>query len=309
MTRLALVEPKTLLGEAVRDSIGGETSPWDQIELFALDAEEVGAVTEVGGRAAIVQALEEDTFDSFDTVVFCDPETAPATVRSVPDRCTAIVIDPSEPLANAVAVVAGVNDDDASGSGVLVSPSPVVIMLAHLLSPLRGVATVQVTAHGLQPASARGKGGLDELFDQTRAILSMSDERPDSEFGTQLAFNLLPWRGTSAQLGQQLDTILGNDFESHIQLSQAGVFHGCCASIFLDTADSLSPDRLRDRLQDHPLVELSEVPELLGPVAASTTDRILVGEIVEPPGRGLWLWCCADNLTLSAVNAMALARP
>ena len=73
MSRLAIVEPKTLMGEAVREAIASRASSWDQIELFSTDSEEVGAVTEVAGRAAIVQSLEDDTLDAFGTVLFCAP--------------------------------------------------------------------------------------------------------------------------------------------------------------------------------------------------------------------------------------------
>jgi aspartate-semialdehyde dehydrogenase len=180
-------------------------------------------------------------------------------------------------------------------------------MLAHLLASLEDVAPLEVAAHVLQPASARGKGGLDELFDQTRAILSMTDERPEERFGTQLAFNLLPWNASTPALGSQLEAVLPWELDARVQLSQAGVFHGCTAGVFLKTSTPLESSALTDRLLDRPLVEAAPAPEYLGPVVAASHDKILVGAVTTTGGRGHWLWCCADNLSLSAGNAVALA--
>lgn len=309
MSRLAIVEPKTLMGEAVREAIASRASSWDQIELFSTDSEEVGAVTEVAGRAAIVQSLEDDTLDDFGTVLFCARETDLAVSRSVPSHCQAIFIDPETPLDEAVPVVAGINSEQLAESTRIVSPAPGVLLLAHLLAPLRDLGDLEVVAHVLQPASAHGKAGLDELFEQSRAILSMSDQRPEELFGTQLAFNLLPWAGSSAPLGSHLQTILGTAWQAHIHLSQAGVFHCCSAGIFLIVDNDPGAAELQDLLLENPLVERPENPELLGPVAAATADKILIGEPTSSPPRGYWLWSCMDNLAFSANNALALAQP
>lgn len=308
MSRLAIVEPKTLMGEAVRHSVNSQSNAWDQIELYTTDLEEVGAVTEVAGQAAIVQSLEGDTLDAFDTVLFCHREVDLDLWRSVPGHCTAISIDPDTPLDDAVPTVAGINSEQLTGATRLVSPAPGVLLLAHLLAPLRALGDLEVVAHVLQPASAHGKAGLDGLFEQARAILSMSDQRPDDLFGTQLAFNLLPWAGSSAPLSSQLETILGADLEARIHLSQAGVFHCCSAAIFLGVAKDPGAAGLQELLLESPLVERPENPELVGPVAAATADKILIGEITPSPVKGYWLWSCMDNLTFSASNALSLAR-
>ena len=309
MSRLAIIEPKTLMGEAVREAIASRASVWDQIELFTTDSEEVGRVTEVADRAAIVQSLEDDTLDAFDAVLFCHREIDLGVWKSVPGHCQAIFIDPETPLADAVPAVAGINSEHLAGSTRLVSPAPGVLLLAHLLAPLRELGDLEVIAHVLQPASVHDKAGLDELFGQTRAILSMSDQRPEEVFGTQLAFNLLPWPGSSAPLSSHLQTILGTTWEARIHLSQAGVFHCCSAGIFLSVENDPGAAELQDLLLENPLVERPENPELLGPVAAATKDKILIGELTSSPVKGYWLWSCMDNLAFSASNALALAQP
>jgi len=308
MSRIAIIEPKTLLGEAVRDGLAESSSTADEIELFTLDSEAVGAVSEVAGRAAIVQALEDDSLDTFDTALFCDQEIDLDTLRKVPDSCRSILIDPYLSIDDAVPLVAGVNSSDFADAARVVSPPPALLLLAHLLFPLRELGPLEIVAHVLQPASARGQAALDELFAQTRAILSMSDERPEELFGTQMAFNLLPWSVSTATLGRQLEAIVGNEVQAQILLSQAAVFHCCTAAVFLRPAAETELTRVQDLLRDQPLIEVAETPELLGPVTAAASDKILVGEITPNTRNGYWLWCCADNLTLSAANALALAK-
>jgi aspartate-semialdehyde dehydrogenase len=308
VSRLAIVEPKTLMGEAVRDGVASPAGIWDEVELFTTDEEEVGGVTEAAGRAALVQALQEDALDAFDVVLFCGQEIHQDVLDTLPATCRAIFVDPASPVDGAVPVVAGINSEEISAAPRVLSPAPAVILLSHLLAPLRRLGSLEVVAHILQPASARGKAGVDELFEQTRSILTMSEDRPEDVFGTQLAFNLLPWGGASNPLAAQLETILGTDLEVRIQLSQAGVFHCCSAGIFLSTAQDPGAAELQEILLESPLIERAEDPEHLGPVSAATQGKILISDIAPSPVKGYWIWSSMDNLAACADNALSLAR-
>lgn len=308
MSRLAIVEPRTLVGEAIRDGLASSTETWDEIELFTTDEEEAGGVTEVAGRAALVQALQDDALAGFDVVLFCGQEVQQDVLDSLPASCRTIFVDPDSPVDGSIPIVAGINGDEVSEALRVLSPPPAVLLLSHLLAPLRGLGGLEVVAHVLQPASARGKAGLDELFEQSRSIIAMSEERPADIFGTQLAFNLLPWAGSSSALAGQLETILGGDLEARIHLSQAGVFHCCSAGIFLNTANDPGAVELQELLLESPLIERAEDPESLGPVSAATQSKILIGDVAASPVKGYWVWSCVDNLAVSAANALSLAR-
>lgn len=308
MSSLAIIEPKSLLGESVRDAAAAQGESWERIELFTAESEEVGAVSEVVGRAALVQKVTREAVEGFDAVMFCDREPDLELLQSLPASCRVICIDPEVPVPNAVPIVSGINDDDAHSSRRLLSPSPATILLSHLMAPLRDLDDLRLVSHVLLPASARGKAGVDELFAQTRSIISMSDERSQEIFGTQLAFNLLPWTESSATIALDLSTISGLDLDAQILLSQAGVFHCCSAGVFLQAANLPDIEELEDLLLHNPLIERSAAPETLGPVLAATTDKILIGEIQRSPSQGCWLWCCMDNLTFSANNALSIAR-
>ena len=204
MTRLAIIEPRTLVGEAVRDALGSTGDIWDQVDLMTSDTESVGAVTEVGGQAALVQATDPEALAHADVVLFCGPEIDHTGIESLAPSTRTILLDCQEPLTEATPIVAGVNSEEISGTQLIVNPSSATLVLSHLLAPLADCGAIDIVAHVLEPASARDQAGLDELIDQTRAILSMSDERPQAVFGTKLAFNLIPWRITHRDLAGEL---------------------------------------------------------------------------------------------------------
>lgn len=307
MSRLALIDPTTLTGEALRELIAAQADRWDQIELFTTDEEEVGAVTEVAGRAALVQDLDPEILTTLDVALFCGHEIPADVLSAQPGDRRWIFVDPEYPVPGATAIVAGLNEDEGRTADRLVSPAPAVLLVSHLLAPLRRFGSLEAVAHVLLPASARGKAALDELFEQTRSILSMSEERPETIFGTQLSFNLLPWNGVSPDVDGQLEAILGPDVVARVHLSQAGVFHGCSGGVFVRTSPDVGANELEDALGASPWIERSEESERLGPVSAATSRAILISGVKPSPRGGYWFWSCMDNLTASAQNALSLA--
>lgn len=309
MTRLAIVDPRTLLGEAVREAIGTQQGEWTQIDLLTNETDGAGGVTEIGDQAALIQSLDPSQLADAEVALFCGAQPEQVLLEALPPSLRVVLVAPTDGSLDTVPVVAGVNLEQARHSNRLACPSPGVLMLAHLLAGLDDCGEVTVTAHILQPASARDQPGLDELFEQTRAILSMSEERPDAIFGSQLAFNLLPWIGSQDAAVRELTAISGEGLTAQIHTSQAGVFHCCSVGFYLDLERDPGLEEVRSRLHQDPLVEVYEDPEALGPVSAAASERIMLGPVIRSPTRGYWIWAVMDNLTCTANNALAIARP
>lgn len=307
MSRLAIIEPMTLVGRELREALARHRDLFDDIELFTSDPEGTGAVTEVAGRAAWVQQIHRDSLANIDLAIICDGGGESEARDALPSTAVAILIDPLESPAHAVTVVAGVNTERALGQRLLVSPNPAVVQLAHLLYPLQEFGLTQVVVHVLQPASAQGQRGVEELFEQTRAILNMADERPHSVFGTQLAFNLLPWSRPTNQLMDQLEEVVGGAFQLQLFSTQAGVFHSVSLGLLVRFDEDPGLERILAMLETRPQIQISEEPESLGPVTAAATEKILVGTVIPAAGAGYWIWSTMDNLTSGAIlNALAL---
>ena len=296
------------MGEAIGVALGSKADNWDHIELLTADPDGVGGVTEFAGQAALVQAIDPDVLANTDVALFCGSELDHRTLDLLAPTTRAVLVDSPEPIAGTTPIVAGINLEEIAGANRILSPSPAVIILSHLLAPLGDCGRITVVAHVLEPASARDQVGIDELIDQTRAILSLSEERPETVFGTQLAFNLLPWQGTQKDLANELTTVLKSPMKVQIHTSQAGVFHCCSVGFYLDLENDPGLEEVQALLSEDPLVETHHQPDYLGPVAAAASDKILLGQVTPSPSNGYWVWAVMDNLTGAANNAMAIAQ-
>lgn len=312
---LAIVEATTLLGKEVRDTLVARPALWREIRLLTTRDAEVGALTEVAGAAALVQRADADGLTGVDLVFCCGTdEEARKVLGELPAGATAVVLATDLKDYAAIAgqpIVAGVNVGNVSRGRVLLSPHPAVILLAHLLHPLRGLGVEEAVATVIQPASMHGDPGIDELFEQTRQILTMTQRRPSPIFGTQLAFNLLPTPASADPLSTQLREVLAGDPPASLQLLQGGVFHSLSVSLYVRFANPTDAKSLRRTLGKQSHLELAKKPSHLGPVDAAAHENILVGSVSEEPSTpgGFWLWAVMDNLTRGgALNAVELAQ-
>ncbi len=312
MTTLALVNPSSLLGNELKEALERSPGLWTELRLLAGDPEEAGALTELAGAAAMVGPCDREALAGVDLVLRCGEAPDAASLRGLlAPAATLLLVAPAAPPEDAPAIVAGVNLERAVRGGTLVSPHPAVAALALLLAPLAGFGLDEALAWILQPASMRGRAGLDELLEQTRSILAFRPRPPDAVFGHQLAFNLLPTPAASGPFLAELRQILGERPRLGLQIVQAGVFHSLAASLHLRFVDDPGAERLREALAGAPFLRLVERPESLGPIEAAGRDEVLLGALEADPGRpgAYWLWGVMDNLTRGgALNAVAVAE-
>jgi aspartate-semialdehyde dehydrogenase len=173
---------------------------------------------------------------------------------------------------------------------------------------------VDAVATLIQPASAQGDPGIEELFEQTREIVMMSGRTPATVYGAQLAFNLLPAAAETLPLSDLLQKVV-SEMELPpvpLQVIQGGVFHGMALSLhvrFGGSPSSPTLQALRKALTANPYVEIAKDPGHLGPIASATSDKVLVGTIRKDVAGGYWFWAILDNLTRgTALNAVDIAE-
>ena len=140
---LAIVEATTLLGKEIRDTLVGRPNLWREIRLLTTREDEVGALSEVAGAATFVQRADEDGLSGVDLVFCCGTDEEARKVLDVlPESATAVVLATDLKDYAAIAgqpIVSGVNFAKSQHGRVLLSPHPSVVLLAHLLHPLRGL--------------------------------------------------------------------------------------------------------------------------------------------------------------------------
>ena len=308
MSAIAIVHPGTLVGKELREALENRMKSWRDIRLLSTDAEEVGILTEIQGAAAMVQRYEPESLQDASTVYFCGPVAANRPLYGdVPSSALAVVLSPDATPEDGVPVVAGVSSN-ASGSR-LVSPHPAVVLLAHVLHPLRPMQPVDLVGTVIQPASAQGDPGIQELFEQTRQIVAMISRTPTPVYGKQLSFNLLPTASDSLPLSDMLQKVVPEMPPVPLQMVQGGVFHGMAVSLHVRFGGSTTPQALRKALSANPFVEMAEDPKHLGPIDSGTSEKVLVGAIREDQAGGFWFWAVMDNLTRgTALNAVEIAE-
>lgn len=197
---------------------------------------------------------------------------------------------------------------------------PGAIALAMLFARLtRRAAIRRSLVHVFEPASERGQRGLEELRQQTTAVLSFQKLKTDV-FDAQLGFNLLARYGEEALepldwVEQRMERHLASLLSAYpsipmpsLRLIQAPVFHGHSFSVWVEFEENPGPAALARALAETGLDVRSGDPPSNAGIAGQA--GLAVGAIAQDPNqsRACWLWMVADNLRLAAENAVAVAR-
>jgi aspartate-semialdehyde dehydrogenase len=310
LTTLAILHPTNLQGKELRETIEARRRDWWDLRLLSTHEDEIGTLTEVAGAAALVNRYEPEALKGVDLAFFCGTaEESRPLLEELPAETTAILLSPDATLDDGTPVVAGVNSDAAHGRKVLVSPHPAVVILAHLLHPLRGFSPTEAVATLLQSASVKGQPGLEELFENSRQILSMASRTGTPVFGTQLAFNVLPAAMAAETVGDQLHAVLAGAPPVAVQILQGAVFHGIAASVLVRCPSNPTLAAFRKALAGNPVLEAAVKPRLLGPVDVAGSDKVIFGSLRKDDTGAFWLWAVMDNLTRgTALNALEIAE-
>ena len=308
MTAVAVLHPTNLQGKELRETLEARHRDWSDLRLLSTHESEIGTLTEAAGAAALVGRYEPEALRGVDLAFFCGTaEESRPIVAALPAETTAILLS----LEDGWPVVAGINDAAVQGRRALVSPHPAVVLLAHLLHPLRDFSPTEAVATVIQPASMKGQPGLEELFENSRQIVAMTTRATTPVFGTQLAFNVLPATlATGVEtVSDQLSTILAGPPPVTLQILQGAVFHSIAASVLVRCPSNPTLAAFRKALGENPVLEAAVKPRLLGPVDAAASDKVIFGSLRKDDTGAFWLWAVMDNLTRgSALNALEIAE-
>lgn len=309
MSTLALIHPDELVAKELQEQLDRNRALWTDLRLLSDDEAVVGTITEVRGAAAIVQRLEPDSLEGVDVVFLAGNAARNRRLLPLLQGATGILLSPDAGPADGTPVVTGINLADAQPGTVLSSPHPATIALCHVLQPLLTYQPTRVAATVIEPASASGAAGLDEVLDQSRGLLAFQSDLPKTVFGHQLAFNLLPGPDFGPSIAPSVQHVLATEVPIAVNILRGGIFHAHSLSIYVELLDDPGEGSIHGMLGENDVLELVETVGEVGPVLASGRDKILVGDVRPAPQTpgGYWLWAVVDNLTVGGVdNAMAM---
>lgn len=328
-SRLALVGTDSLQGREIKRVLLAQGFPAAGIEFFDTDVtEEYSKLTEFGDEPKVIHGLAGASLEGKDLVFLAaDRETdrkygrlaAKLDFKAI-DLVEAFNDDPDAPL-----IVAGVNDDllDGAESRVVANPHPATIILSHIFKPIVnrfGIAKAIVFI--LQPASAFGGQGVDELANQSVSLFRGTDLTTDV-FKQQLAFNVLShtespnsdgFSPKERRLITEVRRVLGRPgFPLSLSVVQASMFHTYAIMSYLELEKDTDIPGLQSLFQESPYLKqrASKEPCSVSCISVTGRDEVFIGQIKKEESfpRSFWIWSVADNLTRgSALNAMDIAR-
>jgi aspartate-semialdehyde dehydrogenase len=327
--RFAIVGSETLRGREIKSVLSVKKFPLQSLEFYDHDVdEEYSKLTQFRDEPKVVHHLDRKALEGLDLVFLAsDARTNVEYGEGAADRHYR-AIDLAETFnarEDVPLVVAGVNDASIRGkkAPLIANPNPVTIILAHVfhaLDPSFGIA--KALAFVLEPVSAFAEEGIQELADQSFALLS-SAAMPKKVFRNQVAFNLLsrtekPDRnGFSAREGRvlaEVRRVLGRaDFPLSLSIVLAPVFHTYSIMTYIELRKKAGIADVEACFRGTDIIKLTpaEGTGLISSVTVAGKDKIFVGQIkkAESVPGGFWVWAVADNLTLgSALNAYEIAR-
>ena len=327
--RLALVGSDSLKGREILSVLSAKKFPVASFELYDADVEEeYSKLGQFRGEAKVVHALTPAALEGLDLVFLAaDAKTSLRYGRLAAEKDYR-ALDLGENFnadGNVPLVVAGVNEDviRMTKPPLLANPHPAAIVLSHLLSALgTGFGVAKAVAVVLEPVSAYAEEGIQELAEQSYALLG-STAMCKKVFPDQVAFNLLartakPERNGFSPLenrvAAEVRRILSPaDAPLSLSIVLAPVFHTYSIMTHVELAGDVPAAEVEGCLKMNDAFRLATAGETgtISPATVAGKDRIFVGPIKKDPAipRSFWVWAVADNLTVgSALNAYGIAR-
>jgi len=303
--------------------------PVNSLRLLA-SSRSVGRTLKFKGELIAVEELNKDSFKGSDIALFSaggstSEKYAPYAAQDgcvVIDNSSAWRMDPDVPL-----VVPEVNAHaiaQYAKKGIIANPNCSTIQMVVPLNPIHkkwGIHRIVVSTY--QAVSGTGKKAIDELFDQTRAMINFLDYEKKI-YPHRIAFNCLPHIDSFLDNGYTKEEMkMVNETRKILEDDSIGVtattvrvpvFYGHSESVNVETRKPVSVDEVKALLADSPGVKVVDDPQQnVYPLAieAAGQDLTLVGRIRKDESipNGINLWIVADNIRKgAATNAVQIAQ-
>jgi aspartate-semialdehyde dehydrogenase len=342
--RIAIVGASSLAGKELGDTLAESSLAASDVVLLD-DEEMAGQVTTAGDEVTFIQKIDAVSFAGMDFVFFTgDPaatkkywKAARLAGASIIDMTYALETEPGALVRGPWVHLAGAETSPGESgphaqgpdlsTPAVVSAHPAALMLLLVASRIQAKLPLHaISATLFEPASEHGRLAMDELHRQTVALLSFQT-LPRDQYDAQVAFNILPSLGEAAKVSlaatearvlaqyAALSIASGPAVsapEPALQLAQAPVFHGYVASVLVELERPATATQMDDALRCEPIDVVGADYDPPSNISAAGQPDVLVSvrSAIASDGAStrFWLWLAADNLKLSALNAIACAN-
>lgn len=327
--RVAVVGATGNVGREMLNILDEREFPVDEIAALA-SRKSMGSEISFGEKTLKVKDLDTFDFTGWDIALFAVGSEAtkiyaPKAAASgcvVIDNSSLYRYDPAVPL-----IVPEVNPDaidQYSNKNIIANPNCSTAQMVVALKPLHDRATIKrVVVSTYQSVSGAGKGGADELWNQTKGIYVPGQEVEPSVFTKQIAFNVIPHIDVFMEDGQtkeewkmvaETKKIVDKAIKVTATCVRVPVFVGHSEAVNVEFEDFLDVDEAAEILRTAPgimVVDKKEDGGYVTPIESVGDFATFISRIRQDPtiDNGLNFWCVSDNLRKgAALNAVQIAE-
>ena len=326
--RVAVVGATGAVGREILTILEEVNFPISEIYAVA-SRNSMGVEISFGTKNLKCQDIEQFDFAKVDIVLMSAggdvskawSEKIGAAGPIVIDNSSAWRMNPDVPL-----IVPEVNPDavwECKKKNIIANPNCSTIQMVTVLKPLHDAAQIKrVVVSTYQSVAGAGKAGMDELWDQTKAIYGMGDKEP-KKFTKQIAFNVIPHIDVFMEDGYtkeewkmivETHKILDPTIDVVPTCVRVPVFVGHSESINIEFENPMDEHLAREILREAPgvaVVDKRENGGYISPIECVGEFDTFVSRIRNDTTvpHGISLWCVSDNLRKgAALNAVQIAQ-
>ena len=317
------------VGREMLNILAEREFPVDEIVALA-SRKSLGTEVSFGDKTLKTKDLDTFDFTGWDIALFAIGSDATKIYAPKAAAAGCVVIDNSSlyrydsqiplvvPEVNAAAV------DGYKNKMIIANPNCSTAQMVVALKPLHDRARIKrVVVATYQSVSGAGKDGMDELWNQTKAVYNPVDDVPPKKFSKQIAFNVIPHIDVFLDDGStkeewkmvaETKKILDPKIKISATCVRVPVFVGHSEALNIEFENEISAEEAQNILREAPgvmLIDKRENGGYITPIECVGDDATYVSRVREDPtvDSGLSLWCVSDNLRKgAALNAVQIAE-
>ncbi|WP_037314522.1 aspartate-semialdehyde dehydrogenase [Ruegeria halocynthiae] len=327
--RVVVVGATGNVGREMLNILAERQFPVDELAVLA-SRRSLGTEVSFGDKTLTTQDLDTFDFTGWDMALFAVGSEATKVYAPKAAAVGCVVIDNSSLYRydpNIPLIVPECNPQaihDYKNKNIIANPNCSTAQMVVALKPLHDRARIKrVVVSTYQSVSGSGKDGMDELWDQTKAIYNPTTDVPPKKFQKQIAFNVIPQIDVFMEDGStkeewkmvvETKKIVDPSIKVTATCVRVPVFVGHSEAVNIEFEEFLDEDEARDILREAPgimVIDKREDGGYVSPIEcagdfATFISRIRQDSTIE---NGLNLWCVSDNLRKgAALNAIQIAE-
>ncbi|MCT4587478.1 MAG: aspartate-semialdehyde dehydrogenase [Carboxylicivirga sp.] len=326
--KVAIVGASGAVGQEFLKVLEERNFPMDELVLFG-SKRSAGKKIQFKNQELTVKELQHnDDFKDIDiALTSAGGGTSKAFAETITkhgammiDNSSAFRMDEDVPL-----VVPEVNAEDCKNAprNIIANPNCTTIQMVVALKPIETISHIKrVHVSTYQASSGAGASGMQELEDQTEAIVKGEDTKVEA-FQYQLAMNLIPqvdvftdndYTKEEMKMFNETRKIMHSDISVSAMCVRVPILRAHSESVWVETEEPVTPQQAKEAFAKAEGVVLMDEPakkEYPMPLFLAGKDEVFVGRVRQDLANpnGLTFWCVSDQIKKgAALNAVQIAE-